>query len=82
LSLRFRFQREGSVDLAASPQAVFAFLDNLRRLSAHWEKPSLILKKRLANRQAFRHVHGRLLLSALAPESDSINGQPTLPRTD
>ncbi|MDP3707539.1 MAG: SRPBCC family protein [Polaromonas sp.] len=38
----FRFHREAAAAIAASPQAVFAFLDDHRRLTAHMEKPSLM----------------------------------------
>lgn len=43
VNLPFRCHRESSADIAASPQDVFAFLDDHRRLSAHMEKPSLMM---------------------------------------
>jgi len=43
VTLQFRFHREATADIAASPQAVFAFLDDHKRLAAHMEKPSLMM---------------------------------------
>jgi hypothetical protein len=43
MTARFRFQREARASIAASPQQVFAFLDDHRRLATHMEKPSLMM---------------------------------------
>jgi hypothetical protein len=43
MSSRFRFHREAAAGIAASPQDLFAFLDDHRRLAAHMEKPSLMM---------------------------------------
>ena len=43
MSPRFQFHREATTGIAASPQDVFAFLDDHKRLSAHMEKPSLMM---------------------------------------
>lgn len=40
---QFLFHREATVRVAASPQAVFALLDDHQRLAAHMEKPSLMM---------------------------------------
>ena len=37
------FHREATAVVAASPLEVFAFLDDHQRLSAHMEKPSLMM---------------------------------------
>jgi hypothetical protein len=39
----FQLHREALADIAADPAAVFAVLDDHRRLSAHMEKPSLMM---------------------------------------
>jgi len=43
VSPRFQFHREATAGIAASPQDLFAFLDDHRRLAAHMEKPSLMM---------------------------------------
>lgn len=43
MTARFSFHREATVDIAASPQAVFTLLDEHQRLAAHMEKPSLMM---------------------------------------
>jgi hypothetical protein len=43
MSPRFQFHREATADIAASPQALFAFLDDHKRLAGHMEKPSLMM---------------------------------------
>ena len=43
MSPRFQFHREATAGIAASPQELFAFLDDHRRLAAHMEKPSLMM---------------------------------------
>jgi hypothetical protein len=43
VSPQFQFYREATTGSAASPQDVFAFLDDHKRLSAHLEKPSLMM---------------------------------------
>lgn len=43
MSPQFRRHREAMADISASPQDVFAFLDDHRRLSTHMEKPSLMM---------------------------------------
>ncbi|ABE43130.1 SRPBCC family protein [Polaromonas sp. JS666] len=43
MSPRFQFHREATAGIAASPQDLFAFLDDHRRLAAHMEKPSLMM---------------------------------------
>lgn len=43
MSSQFPFHRETTVQVAASPQAVFALLDDHQRLAAHMEKPSLMM---------------------------------------
>jgi hypothetical protein len=43
MSPQFRFHREATAGMAASPQEVFAFLDDHRRLTTHMEKPSLMM---------------------------------------
>lgn len=39
---KYQFHREATAGIAASPEEVFAFLDDHRRLSAHMQKPSLM----------------------------------------
>ena len=41
------FHREATVDVAASPREVFAFLDDYQRLSSHMQKSSLIGQYRM-----------------------------------
>jgi len=43
MSAPFPFHREATVRVAASPQVVFALLDDHQRLAAHMEKPSLMM---------------------------------------
>lgn len=43
MSAGLPFHRETTVRVAASPQAVFARLDDHQRLAAHMEKPSLMM---------------------------------------
>lgn len=43
MTARFSFHREATVNIAASPQAVFTLLDDHRRLAAHMEKPSMMM---------------------------------------
>lgn len=43
MSAPFPLHREALADIAADPAAVFAVLDDHRRLSAHMEKPSLMM---------------------------------------
>lgn len=43
MSAQLPFHRETTVRVAASPQAVFALLDDHQRLAAHMEKPSLMM---------------------------------------
>lgn len=43
MSAPFPFHRESTVRVAASPQSVFALLDDHQRLAAHMEKPSLMM---------------------------------------
>lgn len=43
MSPQFQFHREATAGIAASLQDVFAFLDDHRRMSAHMEKPSLMM---------------------------------------
>ncbi len=43
MSPQFRFHDEATASIAASPQEVFAFLDDHRRLSAHMEKFLLMM---------------------------------------
>lgn len=43
MSAQFPFHRETTVRVAASPQSVFALLDDHQRLAAHMEKPSLMM---------------------------------------
>jgi hypothetical protein len=43
MSSQFRFHREKTAEIAASPQALFAFLDDHRRLGGHMERPSLMM---------------------------------------
>jgi len=40
---QFQFHREAMAGMAASPELVFAFLDDHQRLSAHMKKPSLMM---------------------------------------
>lgn len=43
MSALFQLHREALAEIAAEPTAIFAVLDDHRRLSAHMEKPSLML---------------------------------------
>lgn len=43
MSAPFQLHREALADIAADPSAIFALLDDHRRLSAHMEKPSLMM---------------------------------------
>ncbi|MDO8769231.1 MAG: SRPBCC family protein [Burkholderiaceae bacterium] len=43
MTARFNCHREATVNIAASPQAVFTLLDDHQRLAAHMEKPSMMM---------------------------------------
>ena len=43
MSALFQLHREALAEIAAEPTAIFAVLDDHRRLSAHMEKPSLMM---------------------------------------
>ena len=91
MTLQFRFHREATADIAASSQAVFAFLDDPKRLAAHMEKPSLmmagaIMKIETDNRrgQAVRsqiRLNGRVLGIPLSVEETVIEYDPPLRKT-
>lgn len=91
LSLRFRFHREGTADIVASPQVVFAFLDDHRRLSAHMEKPSLMMAGATMKIETDSHrgqvagslirMKGRVLGIPLFVEEKVIKYEPPLRKT-
>lgn len=91
MSPRYQFHREGTADVAASSDAVFAFLDDHKRLAAHMEKPSLMMAgatlKTATDSQRGQAVGSRISMTGrflgipLCVEESVIEYEPPLRKT-